>query len=53
MNIIAFILALIAAVLFAVEFLRSQWQSLVALGLCLLSVAWIVELIAKSHTVHF
>lgn len=53
MNIVAFILILVAAALFAVEFFRSQWQNLIALGLCLLSVGFLFEFAAKSHTVHF
>ena len=53
MSVIAFVLLLIAAVLFAVEFLRSNWQSLVALGLCLLTVGIIVQWCSTHHTVIF
>ncbi len=58
MNIIAFVLAVIAAVIFLFlpdgQANRPGWlgqRSGVALGLFFLTVALIVEFIAKSHTV--
>lgn len=53
MNTVAFVLVLIAAILFAVEFLRSNWQSFIALGMCLLSVGLICEFAATSHDITF
>ena len=51
MNFIAFILLLVAACCFGIEtYLR---KSLVALGLCLLTVGLIVEFAAHSHTITF
>jgi uncharacterized membrane protein YGL010W len=51
MNVLAFVLILIAAVLFGIN----AWitKSLVALGLCLLSVGFIVQFAATSHTFTF
>lgn len=53
MQIIAFILALVAVVLFAAEYARSK--SWLALGLAVTVVAWIVQLVVASGshvTVH-
>jgi hypothetical protein len=51
MNTIAFVIILVAAVLFGVN----AWlaKSIVALGLCLLSIGLIVEFAATSHTFTF
>lgn len=43
MEIFAFILAVLAAVLFAVRAFRQRPVELVSLGLCVLTVAWIVQ----------
>lgn len=53
MAVVAFVLLLIAAVLFAVEFLRSAWQNLTALGLCLLTIGIIVQWCSTHHQVTF
>lgn len=51
MNVIAFILLLVAACCFGIEtYLR---KSLVALGLCLLAVGLIVQYAATGHTITF
>jgi hypothetical protein len=47
-TVIAFILAVVAAVIFAVEALRPRPVNLLALGLCVLTVAWIVTLVVRS-----
>lgn len=51
MNVIAFVLILIAAVLFGIN----AWltKNLVAAALCLLSVGLIVKFAAKAHTFTF
>lgn len=46
MHIIAFVLALVAVVLFAAEYARSK--SWLALGLAVTVVAWMVQLIVLS-----
>lgn len=43
MAVVAFVLLLVA-----VEFVRSNWQSLSALALCLLTVGLIVEFASKT-----
>jgi hypothetical protein len=53
MNILAFVLLVIAAALFAVEFFRSAWTNLVALGLALLTSGLIVQFCATHHSVTF
>jgi membrane-bound ClpP family serine protease len=53
MNIFAFIFILIAAILFAVEFFRSQWQNFIALGLMFLSLGFIWQYASNSHSFHF
>jgi uncharacterized integral membrane protein len=56
-NIIAFILFLIAAVIFLVADrevgLRYRAWVSVPLGLCLLTVGFIVQFCSATHTVHF
>ena len=51
MNVIAFVLILIAAVLFGIN----AWltKNIVASGLCLLAVGLIIEFAAKAHTISF
>jgi hypothetical protein len=51
MNVISFVILLVAATLFAVN----AWlaKSIVALGLCLLTIGLIVEFAATSHTFTF
>ena len=53
MNLWAFILLLTAAILFGIDWARSRWLSLTALGLCLLTVGLIVQWTAIGHTVRF
>jgi hypothetical protein len=48
MQILAFILALVAVVVFAVEF--AQRRSLIALGLGFAVAAWIVQLVWVSQS---
>lgn len=45
MQLFALVLAIAAAVVFFVDWSRSTRANLVALGLALLSVAWIVQLV--------
>lgn len=44
MNIISFVLSVIAAVLFAGTYRGLKWGSL-GLGLCLLTIAWTLQLL--------
>lgn len=53
MDLVALILLLVAAILFAVEFMRSNWQSLTSLGLCLLTVGLIVQFTSDNRSVIF
>lgn len=46
MNILALIVALIAIALFGYEFLRTR--SLVAAGLTMLTVAWVLQLVITT-----
>jgi len=46
MEIIAFVLAVVAGALFIAEWARTR--SLVALGLALLTAAWIVQLVVQT-----
>ena len=50
MPIIAFIVAILAGVLFLVEFL--QTRSIIAAGLAALTAAWILELTVSGSLVH-
>lgn len=55
MDIAAFIIAVIAAVLFAVDYSRHDRRAYIPLGLCLLTVAWIVQSlwVTQAHQLHF
>lgn len=50
MSVLAFILAVIAAVLFGAEYARGK--SFVALGLLFLTVAWIAQLAIGGNAIH-
>jgi hypothetical protein len=52
-NIFAFIFILAALIVFLIEFFISNWKSLIALGLALLSAGWIWQLASTKHTFHF
>lgn len=49
MNLVALILAIVAAVLFGVE--SSRTKSLLAFGLCFLAVAWICQLTLTAEAI--
>lgn len=51
MNLLAFCLLLVSAVVFGIEFVRGK--ALVTLGLCLLSAALLIQFCATHHTVTF
>lgn len=58
MNLLAFLLAIVAVFIFLAGnrpgwYHRYSWYSHVALGLAVLTIAWIVELVTTSHTVNF
>jgi hypothetical protein len=53
MNLIAFILLLVAAILFVVAAVRTRPWSIGYLGLAALAVGLIFEFAAKSQTIHF
>lgn len=51
MNVVAFILLLVAAVTFGWEF--SRFKSALALGLTFMTVGLIFQYAANTHTFHF
>lgn len=58
MNLLAFLLAIVAVFIFLAGnrpawYQRYSWYSHISLGLAVLTVAWIVQLVTTSHTVHF
>ena len=52
MEVLAFILALIAVALFVVAWIQSQFQNLIAVGLAVLAAAWVVQLTVTGTLIH-
>jgi len=52
MTVLAFIVALLAGVLFIVAWIQSQWTNLVAAGLAALTAAWILQLVVTGTLIH-
>lgn len=52
MTVLAFIVALLAGVLFIVAFIQSKFTNLIAAGLAALTAAWIVQLTVTGTLIH-
>jgi uncharacterized YccA/Bax inhibitor family protein len=62
MHIVSLLLFMLAAIIFAVDFFLAspvrvttprRYQTLVSLGLCVLTVGFIVQFLTLNHPVHF